>query len=89
MREIKKLKTKGDNKVILFELTPFAKEIVEKTNKEFAGEIINRATLAKIDHRIEFINRMLDEYGVDEQEKQLFMKAYKRALHEASKQNFI
>lgn len=75
--------------MILFELTPFAKEIVEKTNKEFAGEIINRTTLAKIDHRIEFINKMLDEYRVDEQEKEMFMKMYKRALYESSKQIFI
>lgn len=75
--------------MILFELSPFAKEIVEKTNAEFGGKPITHCTQAQMDHRIQAIEKKLVEIGVDLEEASLFMKMYKKALYDTMKDFYI
>ncbi len=69
--------------MILFEFSPFAKEILDKTQREFEGKPINSQTFAEIDNRIMFIEHLLEENAVSDAEKELFMQIYKKALFKA------
>lgn len=69
--------------MILFEFSPFAKEILDKTQNEFVGKPISRCTMAEVDNRILFVEHLLAEYDVSELERQLFMQIYTKALREA------